>query len=175
MAVTSTASMHVEFPPSGRFSNHPVVITSGTLGRLRLSVRWISFDLRDGSSRVPGDLRRGGPGTLRPSAFYVQAHSAAASRTTCHPRYARLVSSEGQQLPFGQNGQRPDRHEGLSLKFKTPHDKLPGTEDARKLGCTCRDPAHVLSKGAELRAGWLRDLVSDDCPLHEVVIVKDDA
>jgi hypothetical protein len=88
-------------------------------------------------------------------------------------RYARLVSSKGQQ-PFGQNGRRPDRQE-LYLKFKTPHDKLPGTEDARKLGCTCSDPTRVLSKKAGLRAGWLRDLVSDDCPLHEVVIGKDDA
>ena len=33
----------------------------------------------------------------------------------------------------------------------------------------------VLSKSAGLRAGWLRELVSDDCPLHEVVIGKDDA
>jgi hypothetical protein len=102
------------------------------------------------------------------------ANSAATSRATCHPRYARLVSSAGQQPSFGQNGRRSDRHE-LYLKFKTSHDKLPGTEDARKLGCTCRDPARVLSKGAGLRAGWLRDLVSDDCPLHEIVIGKDNA
>ncbi len=73
-----------------------------------------------------------------------------------------------------KNGRHPDRHE-LSLKFKTPHNKLPGTADARKLGCTCSDPTRVLSKRAGLRAGWLRELVSDDCPLHEVVIGKDDA
>ncbi|HZE03159.1 MAG TPA: hypothetical protein VE155_15505 [Pseudonocardiaceae bacterium] len=83
------------------------------------------------------------------------------------------MSSKGQQPP-GQNGQSPDRPE-LYLKFKTPHGKLPGTEEARKLGCTCSDPTRVLSKSAGLRAGWLRDLVSDDCPLHEVAISKDDA
>lgn len=99
-------------------------------------------------------------------------NSAATLRPTCHARYARLVSSKEQ--PLGQNGRHPGRHE-LSLRFKTPHNKLPGTEDARKLGCTCSDPAHVLSKRAGLRAGWLRDLVSDDCPLHEVVIGNDDA
>ena len=82
--------------------------------------------------------------------------------------------SSKEQQPFGQNGRRPDPHE-LSLKFKTTHNKLPGTEDARKLGCTCNDPTRVLSKKAGLRAGWLRDLVSDDCPLHEVVIGKDHA
>lgn len=84
------------------------------------------------------------------------------------------MSSESQQPSFGQNGRHPDRHE-LYLKFKTSHDKLPGTEDARKLGCTCRDPVRVLSKGAGLRAGWLRDLVSADCPLHEIVIGKENA
>jgi hypothetical protein len=84
------------------------------------------------------------------------------------------VSSKRQQPSLGQNGRRPDRHE-LYLKFKTSQDKLPGTEDARKLGCTCRDPARVLSKGAGLRAGWLRDLVSADCPLHEIVIGKENA
>jgi hypothetical protein len=99
-------------------------------------------------------------------------NSAATLRTTCHARYARLVSSK-EQRPSGQNGRHPDQPE-LSLKFKTPHAKLPGTEDARKLGCTCNDPTRVLSKKAGLRAGWLRDLVNDDCPLHKVVIGKDD-
>jgi hypothetical protein len=98
-------------------------------------------------------------------------NSAATLRTTCPARYARPVSSKEQ--PLGQNGQHPDRRE-LSLKFKTPHNTLPGTEDARKLGCTCSDPTRVLSKRAGLRPGWLRDLVSDDCPLHEVVIGTND-
>jgi hypothetical protein len=129
---------------------------------------------------VPAPTRDGDLRSLRPAnteAFRflrLGANSAATSRTTCHPRYARLVSSERQQPSSGQNGQRPNRHE-LHLKFKTSHDKLPGTEDARKLGCTCRDPARVLSKGAGLRAGWLRDLVSADCPLHEIVIGKENA
>ena len=112
----------------------------------------------------------GGDDRARRAAF--RRNSAVTLRTTCEARYARLVSSKNQ--PLGQNGRYPDRRE-LSLKFKTTHNKLPGTEDARKLGCTCRDPARVLSKGAALRAGWLRDLVSDDCPLHEVVIGTDDA